>query len=59
MKIIIFFAVVIAFSLILNVIDKVRAYGKDNRSIWQDGDSVVVKDKDAENVGGGFGKRIG
>lgn len=57
MAILVFFGVVLLFSLTLNVIDKVRSYNKtDNRSVWQDGDSVVVKPRDAH--GDGFARRI-
>lgn len=59
MIVLVFFGVVIMFSLTLNVIDKIRSYNNSSdRSVWQDGDSVVVKPKDAKGVGGGFGKRI-
>lgn len=58
MSIIIFFAVVILFSLLLNIIEKVRSYNNaSDRSIWEDGDSVVVKPKDAKQKG--FNKKIG
>ena len=59
MMVLIFFGVVIAFSLALNIFDKIRSYNhREDRSVWQDGDSIVVKPKDAKGVGGGFGKRI-
>lgn len=59
MTVLVFFGVVILFSLTLNVIDKIRAYNdKPNRSIWQDGDSVIVKPKDTQDAGGGFAKRL-
>lgn len=59
MKILILLGIVLLLALALNVIDKIRHYRNyDNRSIWQDGDSVIVKHKNAENVGGGFGKRL-
>lgn len=58
MSIIIFFAVVILFSLLLNIIEKIRSYNNaSDRSIWEDGDSVVVKPKDAKQKG--FNKKIG
>ena len=59
MIVLIFFSVVILFSLLLNVIDKIRAYNNRNdRSIWEDGDSVVVKPKDSTGIIGGFGKKL-
>lgn len=60
MALIIFFAVVIGFSLTINIIDKVRSYGKSERSVWEEGDSVVIKDQDAtsEQAGNGFAQRI-
>lgn len=59
MAIFVFFAVVFAFALALNIIDKIRSYKKrENRSVWVDGDSIVVKPRDAEGVGGGFATRI-
>lgn len=58
MSIIIFFAVVILFSLLLNIIEKIRSYNNaSDRSLWEDGDSVVVKPKDAKQKG--FNKKIG
>ncbi len=58
MIVIITFGVVLIFALALNVIDKIRSYNNaSDRSVWQDGDSVVVKHKDAEESG--FNKRIG
>lgn len=59
MIVLIFFSVVILFSLLLNVIDKIRAYNNRNdRSIWEDGDSVLVKPKDSKGIIGGFGKKL-
>lgn len=59
MIVIVFFGVVLLFALLLNVIDKIHSYNnKQDRSLWQDGDSVIVKPKDAKGVGGGFGKRL-
>ncbi len=60
MIVVVFFSVVILFSLALNGIDKIRSYNnKEDRSIWQEGDSVVVKPKDSPGVTGGFGRRLG
>lgn len=59
MIVLVFFSVVILFSLLLNVIDKIRSYNNQNdRSIWEDGDSVVVKPKDSTGIIGGFGKKL-
>lgn len=59
MIIFVFFGVVVLFSLLLNVIEKVRSYNNYNdRSIWQDGDSVVVRSKDSKGIVGGFGKKL-
>lgn len=59
MSIIIFFSVVILFSVALNVIDKVRSYNhSDDHSVWQEGDSVIIMSKDSKGVVGGFGKKI-
>lgn len=59
MIVIVFFVVVLVFALLLNVIDKISSYNNHkDRSLWQDGDSVIVKPKDAKGVGGGFGKRL-
>lgn len=43
MSILVFFGVVILFSLGLNAFYKIRAYGQEGKSLWQDGDSVRVK----------------
>lgn len=59
MIVFVFFGVVILFSLLLNIIDKVRSYNnEEDRSIWQDGDSVVIKPKDSAGITGGFGKKL-
>jgi len=60
MIVLVFFGIVICFALALTAIDKIHSYNNtNNRSLWMDGDSVVVKPKDAQEAGGGFGKRIG
>lgn len=59
MIVFVFFGVVILFSLLLNIIDKVRSYNNpEDRSIWEDGDSVVIKSKDSVGITGGFGKKL-
>jgi len=60
MIVLVFFGIVLSFALALTAIDKIRSYNNTkNRSLWMDGDSVVVKPKDAMDAGGGFGKRLG
>lgn len=59
MIVFVFFGVVILFSLLLNMIEKIRSYNNESdRSVWQDGDSVIVKAKDSTGVIGGFGQRL-
>lgn len=43
MSILVFFSVVILFSLVLNAFYKIRAFRQDGKSLWEDGDSVRVK----------------
>ncbi|MCQ2229710.1 MAG: hypothetical protein MJZ13_08200 [Bacteroidales bacterium] len=43
MSFIVFFVVVIAFSLTLCAVDKIRSYKKKDKTVWIDVDSVVVK----------------
>jgi len=38
-----FFVVVLLFALVLNAIDKIKSYKKEEKSVWMDGDSVLVK----------------
>ncbi|GEM_PF-5954345 len=59
MIVFVFFGVVILFSLMLNIIFKIKEYNQDSeKSVWEDGDSVVVKPKDSPGIVGGFGKRL-
>jgi len=60
MSIIVFFIVVISFSLTLNAIDKIRSYNKKDKSVWIDSDSVVVKrgDRNTVNNNQGFMTRV-
>lgn len=56
MIIVSFFGIVVAFSLLLNVIDKIRSYNKpEDHSVWQDADGVVVKPKNSPGMVGAFG----
>lgn len=43
MKILVFFGIVLLFSLVLTIIDKISAYHLDDKSVWEDGDSVRIK----------------
>lgn len=43
MSFVVFFVVVIAFSLTLCAVDKIRSYKKKDKTVWIDVDSVVVK----------------
>lgn len=43
MKVLVFFGIVLLFSLVLTIIDKVTAYRMDDKSVWEDGDSVRIK----------------
>lgn len=59
MSILVFFGVVILFSVTLNAIDKINSYNHTkDRSLWEEGDSVIIKHKKNPNVGGGFATRI-
>jgi len=60
MKIIIFFAIVLLFSLGLTAFDKISSYKRNDKSVWQDGDSVHIKRNGKENPRDvdGFMKRL-
>ena len=60
MYIIVFFAVVILFSLVLNAVEKIRMFKREEKSVWEDGDSVRIErhDLDEEQGEGRFMKRI-
>lgn len=59
MIVFVFFGVVILFSLLLNIIFKVKDYNHvPDKSLWEDGDSVIIKPKDSPGIVGGFGHRI-
>lgn len=59
MSILIFFGVVILFSLTLNIIDKVRNIRRPKHSVWQDGDSLIVHSDDkTDKAPSGFSQRI-
>lgn len=55
MIVLVFFGIVILFSLMLNVVDKVRAFNnKEGFSFSFDGDSVMVKSKRVNGVRGEY-----
>lgn len=49
MIVLVFFGVIIGFSLSLTAADKIKSYKKGNKSVWADGDSVVIRLNDATN----------
>ena len=40
-----FFAVVLLFSLVLNAIIKINKYKSNEKAVWEDGDSVCIKEE--------------
>lgn len=56
MMIVVFFSVVILFAIVLNVFYKIKGYRSKDRSVWEDGDSVVIRGKEPRQTG--FGHRI-
>ena len=58
MMAIVFFSVVILFSLTLNIIYKIKAYMSKEKTIWEDGDSVCIKDPNHLQFDNGFMQRI-
>ena len=55
----IFFGTVLLFALVLNIIDKVRSFRSPKRTVWQDGDSVIVQsDEKSDKAPSGFSHRI-
>lgn len=60
MKVLVFFGIVLLFSLVLTIIDKVTAYRMDDKSVWEDGDSVRIKrgGKDDERTEDHFMNRL-
>lgn len=43
MSIIVFFVVIIVFSLGLNAFYKIKDFKRSDKSLWEDGDSVCVR----------------
>ena len=43
--VLVFFSVVLLFSLTLNAIYKVKEYKSDDKTVWEDGDSVCIKEE--------------
>lgn len=58
MVVLIFFGVVILFSITLNVIDKVRAYRKPTRQVWEDGDTLIITAEKDAKAPTGFSQKI-
>lgn len=58
MMVLVFFATVILFSLALNAYYKIKSYRKDDRTVWEDGDSVRVQGREGEARDDGFMHRI-
>ena len=44
--VLVFFSVVLLFSLTLNAIYKIKEYKSDEKTVWEDGDSVCIKEQD-------------
>ncbi len=57
MMIIAFFAVVLFFSLGLNAFFKMKEFKMDEKAVWEDGDSVCVKEID-DNYNISFMQRL-
>lgn len=51
MKLLLFIGVLLLASLMLNAYFKIKSYAKQDKSVWQDGDSVRIKESDASNEG--------
>lgn len=49
----------IIISLCMNGFFKYKSYKRENKTLWQDGDSVRVKGPEAESQNNGFMTRIG
>ena len=43
--VLVFFSVVLLFSLALNAIYKIKEYKSDEKTVWEDGDSVCIKEE--------------
>lgn len=52
-----FFGVVLLFALALNAYYKIKEYKIDEKTVWEDGDSVCVK-KATDNYNVGFMQRL-
>lgn len=53
-----FFATVLLFSLALNAYEKLMSYKEDKRTIWLDGDSVLVREDDEVDLYLCFGEKL-
>lgn len=58
MVVLVFFVVVILFSITLNIIDKVRAYRKPDHQVWEDGDTLIVTSEKDAKAPTGFSNKI-
>lgn len=58
MEVMLFFGTVLLFSLGLNAYYKIKSYDNEEKTVWQDGDSVRIQGKDNEARNDGFMKRI-
>ena len=45
MIVLVFFSVVLLFSLTLNAVYKIMEYKSDRKTVWEDGDSVCIKEE--------------
>jgi len=52
-----FFSVVLIFALALNAFFKIKEFKSDEKTVWEDGDSVCIKEAD-DNYNIGFMQRL-
>ncbi len=57
MMVVAFFSVVLLFALALNAYFKIKEYKSDERTVWEDGDSVCIKET-TDNYNIGFMHRL-
>lgn len=51
MKLLLFIVILLLVSLLLNAYFKIKSYRKEDKSVWQDGDSVQIKESEPANEG--------
>ncbi len=51
MKLLLFIVILLLASLLLNAYFKIKSYRKKDKSVWQDGDSVRIKESEPTNEG--------